>query len=70
MYLSTSELAMSAILVGEENRKQTFVYFVSHVLECLELNYPNIEKLALAVIMAIRKLRPYFEPHPINVLTN
>ncbi|KAI3465839.1 hypothetical protein Pfo_022502 [Paulownia fortunei] len=32
--------------------------------------YPNIEKLALALITATRKLRPYFQSHPVVVLTN
>jgi len=29
-----------------------------------------IEKLALAVVTYARKLRPYFQSHPIEVLTN
>lgn len=30
----------------------------------------NIEKLALALVIASRKLRPYFQSHGIDVLTN
>ena len=36
----------------------------------VETRYPELEKLALAFIVALRKLRPYFRAHPIEVLTN
>ena len=32
--------------------------------------YPELEKLALAFVVAFRKLRPYFHAHSIEVLTN
>ena len=32
--------------------------------------YPELEKLALALIVASRKLRPYFYAHLIEILTN
>ncbi|KAL0448665.1 UNVERIFIED_CONTAM: hypothetical protein Slati_1422900 [Sesamum latifolium] len=35
-----------------------------------EERYPQIEKLALALVTAARKLRPYFQSHPVVVLTN
>ena len=35
-----------------------------------ETRYPELEKLSLALIVASRKLRPYFHVHPIEVLTN
>ncbi|XP_021749718.1 uncharacterized protein LOC110715445 [Chenopodium quinoa] len=46
------------------------IYFVSHVLNAAERRYPIIEKMALVVVIAARKLRPYFDAHPIDVLTN
>nr|KAJ0221400.1 hypothetical protein LSAT_V11C200050910 [Lactuca sativa] len=36
----------------------------------LELNYPALEKLVLALIYAARRLRRYFQAHQIEVLTN
>ena len=36
----------------------------------VETRYPELEKLALALIIASRKLRPYFHAHSIKVLTN
>ncbi|KAA3487831.1 protein SRG1 [Gossypium australe] len=37
-----------------------FVYYVSKVLENGELRYSKIEKLIFSLIVAARKLRPYF----------
>ena len=36
----------------------------------VETKYPELEKLALALMVASKKLRPYFHAHPIEVLTN
>ena len=35
-----------------------------------ETRYPELEKLPLALMVASRKLRPYFHAHSIKVLTN
>ena len=35
-----------------------------------ETRYPKLEKLALALVIVSRKLRPYFHAHLIEVLTN
>ena len=35
-----------------------------------EIRYPKQGKLALAVVVTFRKLRPYFHAHSIKVLTN
>ena len=36
----------------------------------VETKYPKLEKQALALVVASRKLRPYFHAHSIEVLTN
>nr|XP_017227468.1 PREDICTED: uncharacterized protein LOC108203223 [Daucus carota subsp. sativus] len=70
VYLVVSEQALSAVLVREELKVQKPVYYVSKVLHGAELNYSMIEKFALAMITASRKLRPYFQSHKIEVLTD
>ena len=35
-----------------------------------ETRYPELEKLALALVVASKKLRLYFHAHSIKVLTN
>ena len=41
---------------------------MSRALLDVETIYTELEKLALALVMAARKLRPYFQCHPITVL--
>ena len=57
------------MLVLEEESKQFPVYYVSKSLLDAETRYTQPEKLALALVTAARKLRPYFQCHSITVLT-
>src|SRR5664279_3910716 len=69
VYLATTGHAVSAALVREEGKEQRPIYFVSHVLRDAETRYTQIEKAAFALVKAARKLRPYFQSHPIKVFT-
>ena len=69
IYLAVSEGAVSAVLVWEEDGKQFPVYYVSKSLLDAETRYTQLEKLALALVTAAHKLRPYFQCHPITVYT-
>jgi ribonuclease HI len=46
------------------------VYFISEVLSETKICYPQIQKLLSAVILTRRKLRHYFESHPVTVLSS
>ncbi|XP_073121585.1 uncharacterized protein [Henckelia pumila] len=70
IYLSTTEQAVSTILIKEEKGDQRHVYYVSHALKGAEVRYTEIEKMALALVITARKLRPYFLSHPVTILTN
>ncbi|XP_073129104.1 uncharacterized protein [Henckelia pumila] len=70
VYLSTTERAVSTVLIKEERGYQRPVYYVSHALKGAEVRYAEIEKMTLALVITARKLRPYFLSHPITVLTN
>ncbi|XP_075074383.1 uncharacterized protein LOC142161988 [Nicotiana tabacum] len=69
IYLAVSEVAVSAVLVREYQGKQSPIYYVSKSLLDAETQYPQLEKLALALIMESRKLRLYFQCHPISIVT-
>ena len=65
LYLAVSPTAISAALIREEERAQKPMYFVSKALHGAEERYPQIKKLAFALVMASRKLRLYFQAHKI-----
>ncbi|GAU34117.1 hypothetical protein TSUD_65960 [Trifolium subterraneum] len=70
LYLAVASEAISAVLIRETEQGQKPVYFVSRALQGPELRYLQIEKIALAVIMAARKLRYYFLTHSIVIRTD
>ncbi|GKV19462.1 hypothetical protein SLEP1_g29723 [Rubroshorea leprosula] len=70
LYLGISDTALSSVLVRETAQLQRPVYYASKVLQGAELRYSTAEKAALAVVTTARKLRPYFQAHPIVVLTD
>ena len=69
IYLPVSDTAVSSVLVRGEDGKQLPVYYVSKSLLDAETRYSQLEKLALALVSAARKLWPYFQCHPIVVIT-
>ena len=46
------------------------VYFISEVLSETKIRYPQVQKLLYAVILTRRKLRHYFESHPVTVVSS
>ena len=58
--LTVTPHAVSSTLVREEGRVQKPVYYTSRALRGAEARYPQIEKLAFALVTASRKLRHYF----------
>ncbi|GAA0158212.1 hypothetical protein LIER_15299 [Lithospermum erythrorhizon] len=70
LYLAVSDGAISSVLVRETRGTQKPIYYVSHVLHEAEENYPTIDKFSFAVLISARKLKIYFEAHPIKVITD
>ena len=70
IYLTVSDSAVSSLLIREEDRVRKPIYYMSHALLDAEMRYPMIEKMALALVIFTRKLRPYFQAYTIVVLTN
>ncbi|GKA30206.1 reverse transcriptase domain-containing protein [Tanacetum coccineum] len=70
MYLSATHGAISAVLLTDRDSVQTPVYFVSKALKETEINYSAMEKLILALVFAAKRLRRYFQAHPIAVITD
>ena len=70
LYIAVSQAAVSTTLVRNDGRSQRPVYFTSRAFRGAEERYPRMEKLALALITAARKLKSYFQAHIIVVLTD
>ncbi|KAJ8470571.1 hypothetical protein OPV22_024914 [Ensete ventricosum] len=68
LYLTATDLAVSSVLVTLDKAGERPIYYTSHVLAGPELRYAPIERIALALILTSRKLRPYFQTHPIKVI--
>jgi len=70
IYITATNYTISATLVQEVDGTQHPVYFVSQTLQDPETRYQMVEKLALSLVHAARRLRPYFQNHNIIVKTD
>ena len=70
IYLVVSEQAVSAVLVRVEEVEQKPIFYVSKVLRDTEVRYSNIEKMAYALLLAVRKFKVYLEGHQGVVMTD
>ena len=60
LYLAVSDHAVSAVLVRELGQEQKSVFFVSKIMDETKLRYLPLEKAALALLQAAKKLPHYF----------
>ena len=70
LYLAVSPTALAAVLVKEEMKVQRPVYYISRALRDAETRYTKLEKLTYALLIAARRLRPYFQGHTVTLLTD
>ncbi|XP_074336077.1 uncharacterized protein LOC141673246 [Apium graveolens] len=70
LYLAVFEYSISVVLVREEGAQQSPVYYMSKRFHDAETHYTSMEKLVYALILASRKLRPYFQAHRIEALAD
>ena len=70
VYITATDYTVSAALVQEIEGTQHPVYFVSRTLQDPETRYQMVEKLALSLVHAARRLCPYFQNHSITVKTD
>jgi ribonuclease HI len=76
IYVAATTQVVSVAIVVERREEghallvQRPVYFISEVLSETKIRYPQIQKLLYAVILTRRKLRHYFESHPVTVVSS
>ena len=61
---------MSSVLIGEKKDIQRLVYYTSQAFQGVKANYLRLEKIAFTLVIASRKLRHYFQAHPIVIMTD
>jgi hypothetical protein len=73
LYVAATTQVVSVVIVVEHAEEghalpvQRPVYYISEVLSDTKARYMQIQKLLCAVVLARRKLRHYFEAHPVTV---
>ncbi|RVW61661.1 Retrovirus-related Pol polyprotein from transposon 297 [Vitis vinifera] len=71
MYLAVSEWAISVVLFRcPLPKEQKPIYYVNRALADVETRYSKMELTALALRSVAQKLCPYFQAHPVVVLTD
>ena len=71
LYLVVLNVSVSVSLFKEdENKKQRPVFSVSKSLADTETRYNYLEQTTLTLLVATKKLRPYFQAYPMVVLTD
>jgi hypothetical protein len=76
LYVAATTQVVSAVIVVERAEEghalpiQRPVYYISEVLSDTKIRYPQVQKLLYAVVLARRKLRHYFEAHPVTVVSS
>ena len=73
--VATTQVVSAALVVEREEEVHTLkvqrpIYYISEVLSDSKTCYPQIQKLLYTVLIAKRKLRHYFESHPVMVVTS
>ena len=68
IYLTISEHAMSPVLLKNQEGTQRPIYYISKMLVDVETRYLPLEKLALVLVHATRKLPHYFQAYNVYML--
>ncbi|XP_057793051.1 uncharacterized protein LOC131009656 [Salvia miltiorrhiza] len=70
LYIAAQERSMDALLAQDnESGKENALYYLSRTMTPNELNYSPIEKLCLALIFSIQKLKHYFQAHTVRLIS-
>ncbi|KAL0405375.1 UNVERIFIED_CONTAM: Ribonuclease HI [Sesamum latifolium] len=70
LYVAAQERSVGILLAQKNNEgKENALYYLSRTMTPNKLKYSPIEKLCLALIFAIQKLKHYFQSHSIHLVS-
>ena len=70
LYITTQEISPEALCAEEnEESKERALYYLNRTLVGAELHYSSIEKMCLALMFAMQKLRHYMQAHTLRVIS-
>ncbi|KAL0404187.1 UNVERIFIED_CONTAM: hypothetical protein Sradi_2059500 [Sesamum radiatum] len=70
LYVAAQEFSVGILLAQKNDEgKENALYYLSRTMTPNELKYSPIEKLCLALILAIKKLKHYFQFHSIHLVS-
>ncbi|XP_070036138.1 uncharacterized protein [Nicotiana tomentosiformis] len=70
LYISAQERSVGALLAQENSEgKENSLYYLSRMMTANKLNYSPIEKLCLALVFSIQKLKHYFQAHGVRLVS-
>ena len=72
LYITATNRVISVAVVVERKEEETMVqrpvYYLSEVISASKQNYPHYQKMTYGVYMAAKKMKHYFQEHPITVV--
>ena len=74
LYIAATSRVVSTVIVverpegGRAQSVQRPVYYLSEVLSASKQNYPHYQKMCYSVHFTAKRLKPYFQEHPITVI--
>ncbi|XP_019246569.1 PREDICTED: uncharacterized protein LOC109226231 [Nicotiana attenuata] len=70
LYISAQERSVGALLAqGNNGGKENALYYLSRMMTPNELKYSPIEKLRLALVFSIQKMKHYFQAHVVRLVS-
>ena len=70
LYIAAQERSLRALCTQKNSKgKERALYYMSRTLVSTELNYSPIEKMCLALVFAIQKLRHYMQAHTMHAIS-
>ncbi|XP_070003462.1 uncharacterized protein [Nicotiana sylvestris] len=70
LYIAVQERSVGALLDQENSEgKENSLYYLSRMMTPNKLNYSPIEKLCLALVFSIQKLKHYFQAHVVRLVS-